>query len=69
MKVLFNETNISCEEIKLDYNYLENDPKKLYELLQLLVNNESSLEFELNTDKLLAKKFYDILLNEFNYKC
>ena len=67
MKMVFNEDKICCEELEYNYSYLENDPQKLYELLQLLVNNEENLVFELKTEKLLAKKFYDIITNEFNF--
>lgn len=66
IKIQFNDDNISCEAINLNYNYIETDPKKLYRVLQLLIDHENEVEFELNSDKIIAKKFYDILDKEFN---
>ena len=65
MKITFNDDFIFFEENDFKYHYIESDPKELYKVLQLLIEDEENLEFNLNSQNLLAKKFYDILDNEF----
>lgn len=65
MKIEFDDEFIFFEDKNFKYDYLETDPRKLYKVLQLLIENETNLEFELTSERLLAKKFYDILINEF----
>lgn len=65
MKIIFNDSYIFFEENNFKYNYSESDPKELYKVLQLMIKNEENLDLVLNSQDLVAKKFYDILNNEF----
>ena len=65
MKVKFEDDNIIFEGHDFTYKYVEDNPVELYKVLQLLIKNENDLEFELLSDRLIAKKFFDILKNEF----
>lgn len=67
MVVLFNDDCIVCEskDDSFKFEYLNIGNKELYRLLGKLIENESDLKFELNSEKLIAKKFYDILKIEF----
>lgn len=67
MVVLFNDDCIVCEfkDESFKFEYLNIGNKELYRLLGKLIQNEGDLKFELNSEKLIAKKFYDILKIEF----
>lgn len=69
IKVVFYDEKIICERENFSYNYLEEDYKKLYQLLEILARNEP--DFLMESESLIAKKFYEILSTEFdkeNYK-
>ena len=66
MKVLFRDEEIVVGENEFVYLYSDPEPKNLYKLLRYLVICKESLEFQLLSEKILARKFYEILNNEFN---
>lgn len=65
MKVEFNDNEILLQELGFKYLYTESDPKKLFKLLRLLVDSEENLELKLNSEQSIARKFYEIINNEF----
>ena len=65
MRVDFNNNEISIQELNFKYSYTESDPKELFKLLRLLVDSEDNLELGLNSEESIARKFYEIISNEF----
>lgn len=64
IKVVFDDEKIICERENFSYGYLEEDYKKLYQLLEILAKYEP--DFHMESQRLIAKKFYEILSSEFD---